>query len=455
MHIKSCVLILSLLQALNVYAGVQSQMDSIFNEMTNVTEPGIYQTQSRGVISGGRIISKSKIFDENLIDFNPPSIKAGCGGIDIYGGSFSFIREDKIVELLRAVASNAKGYAFQLALAAYFPEGAAWMEVFQKKLQSLNESLGNSCQLAKGIVNGTKDAWNGKMGSDNALAATFEEGLFTDWSEAKSAGKTAEEELKANSSDKWKKLHGNVLWKAFKESNAESWLSGGDTDFLNIVLSLTGVIVVSDIKDADRITHEADGDKVTATEKGQNNRTIMHKLTFEELFEGGTGLTVFDCAVGDDICEDVPTTTTSLKSLATTLEEEFEKIEDKYRGNIAFTNTQKNLLSSLPAGMGGMINTLSALDNRLAGDFMQKNAARIAAYYTYETVIQYLDFAEAAMNNSEDKQAEKVMVQIDDARKRIRNGFYDVIKKTGKISEMTDDYYKTLRAAKKPPVLRF
>ena len=114
--------------------GLQSEMDNLFQGMSNATLPGVYESQRRGVIAGGRVTAKTKIIDENLVSFAPPSWKAGCGGVDMFGGSLSFVNADQIVQLMRAVAANAKGYAFQLALDTAFPSGAKWIENFQKKL---------------------------------------------------------------------------------------------------------------------------------------------------------------------------------------------------------------------------------------------------------------------------------------------------------------------------------
>ena len=36
-----------------VHAGLQEKMDSMFGEMSNITNPGVFETQRRGVISGG------------------------------------------------------------------------------------------------------------------------------------------------------------------------------------------------------------------------------------------------------------------------------------------------------------------------------------------------------------------------------------------------------------------
>lgn len=100
--------------------GLQSEMDKLFGQMSNTTPPGVYESQRRGVLAGGRVTGKAKIFDENIVAFAPPSWKAGCGGVDLFGGSLSFINADQIVQLLRSVAANAKGYAFQLALITFF-----------------------------------------------------------------------------------------------------------------------------------------------------------------------------------------------------------------------------------------------------------------------------------------------------------------------------------------------
>ncbi|MCV5837511.1 conjugal transfer protein TraH, partial [Escherichia coli] len=55
--------------------GLKSEMDALFNEMSNVTQPGVFETQRRGVLAGGRYTTKTRIFNENLVSFTPPSWK--------------------------------------------------------------------------------------------------------------------------------------------------------------------------------------------------------------------------------------------------------------------------------------------------------------------------------------------------------------------------------------------
>src|SRR3989344_8831870 len=101
----------SLLLPPMAHASLQQELDGKFGDMTNYTSPGTYETQRRGVISGGSFVNRSRIMQENLIGFVPPSASASCAGVDLYGGSFSFINTDQLVQLLRSIAANARGYA--------------------------------------------------------------------------------------------------------------------------------------------------------------------------------------------------------------------------------------------------------------------------------------------------------------------------------------------------------
>ena len=128
-------------------ASLQQEMNQLFGSMTNTTAPGVFESQRRGVISGGSVVVRNRIMNENLVSMVPPSFQAGCGGIDMFAGSLSFINADQFVQLLRSVAANAKGYAFQLALSAMCEKCSQHMETLQKKIQQLNEYFGNSCQM--------------------------------------------------------------------------------------------------------------------------------------------------------------------------------------------------------------------------------------------------------------------------------------------------------------------
>ena len=98
-------------------ASLDDTLGGVFdNVMSNTTDAGRYDTMRRGVITGGRFSARTKITRANLMYFDPPSMSAGCGGIDLFGGSFSFINKDQLIQLARATAQNAVGLLFESAL---------------------------------------------------------------------------------------------------------------------------------------------------------------------------------------------------------------------------------------------------------------------------------------------------------------------------------------------------
>ena len=160
--------------------GLQSKMDAVFGEMSNVSQPGVFESQRRGVLSGGSVYVRNPIVNTELVNLQAPSFKAGCGGIDFFGGSFSFINADQFVQLLRAVASNAKGYAFNIALDIACSDCMAWINNLQAKIQKLNEMFGNSCQLAQGLVTDVANAFGTNRENQYSLVGTTS-GLYDDF----------------------------------------------------------------------------------------------------------------------------------------------------------------------------------------------------------------------------------------------------------------------------------
>ena len=154
------VLVAAAALPVGVQANLSGQMDVMFDTLINVTDPTAHLGQRRGVLDGGSVVTRARIMNESLIQVVPPSLSAGCGGIDLFAGSFSFINADQFQDLLRAIAANAAGYAFEVALQNMCKTCADTMNYLQKVVQALNQGLGNSCQLAKGLVNAGADALN-------------------------------------------------------------------------------------------------------------------------------------------------------------------------------------------------------------------------------------------------------------------------------------------------------
>ncbi len=80
-----------------------------------------------------------------------PDINAGCGGIDAYLGSFSFINGEQLQRFVKQIMSNAMGYFFDLALQTTVPEIKTAKDFLQKMANDINSMNLSSCQVAQGL----------------------------------------------------------------------------------------------------------------------------------------------------------------------------------------------------------------------------------------------------------------------------------------------------------------
>lgn len=232
-------------------ANLQDALDGMF--MSNVTSAGAYQSQTRGGFVGGGAALRTPIRNINLVAFDPPRFSAGCGGIDLYGGSFTFINADQLTALFRQIASNAIGAAFKLAIDAINPQLGKIMEDFQNKLQSLNSMFKNTCAISNNIVKSFADPSARKEMADAASnAANTAMGSVTDlftgisniFSQPNSASETASAAGACDSC-------GNLVWKALSDTNAGQYLgnpsTNGEADPTmsnQIVMSLLGTVIM-------------------------------------------------------------------------------------------------------------------------------------------------------------------------------------------------------------------
>ena len=161
---------------------------------------------------------RNRIVDTNLVTFTPPSFQAGCGGVDLFGGSFSYVSGDQIVPLLKAIASNAVGYAFQIGLSAICETCMGAIETMQKKVQQLNQHFGNSCQLAQGLINDGLDAAGYKKHSDASLIAATS-GAVEDIFEAQSGDALGDAQAAAPEQVA-EEITGNIVWRALVNQDA-------------------------------------------------------------------------------------------------------------------------------------------------------------------------------------------------------------------------------------------
>jgi len=164
------------------WADVAGSMDSYFNDMgaaANVTGPTAFRGQSAGYYSAGNIWTRFPQKQVNLANLQLPHASAGCGGIDMFAGSFSFINSTELISLLKSIANNAVGFAFKLAIDTVCPECSKVMEEMSQKAQLMNNQGINSCQMAAGLVG---SVWPKSDMADKEICQQFGNatGVFSD-----------------------------------------------------------------------------------------------------------------------------------------------------------------------------------------------------------------------------------------------------------------------------------
>lgn len=138
------------LMPVHANAGLKEAMNEIFASTS--TNPQAFQTQRLRGIYGGSMTLRPVGKPISIAQFAAPSIDAGCGGIDLFFGSFSYINGEQFEQLLRSIASAAVGYAVKAAIGSMCNPCAAIIEALEEGIRQLNSLAKNTCAIGKQIA---------------------------------------------------------------------------------------------------------------------------------------------------------------------------------------------------------------------------------------------------------------------------------------------------------------
>src|SRR5574338_305816 len=171
------------LSPLPVQAGdLNAEVNDMFNNLGAIgkyTAPGAFRGQTFNTYTGGNLMMRSpnKVYQLAAIEF--PSAKAGCGGIDVFGGSFSHISAEEFKNMLKNITAALPGIAFQLALEAVSPLLGGLTKCAKGLETWINNARINSCETATALVASAADA----VGYDSQRACSklaMQMGIETD-----------------------------------------------------------------------------------------------------------------------------------------------------------------------------------------------------------------------------------------------------------------------------------
>ena len=131
-----------------VPGGAQTPADIMFQH----TQATSGQASNQNWMTGGGYEVRIPQKTYQLFSGEPPSFNAGCAGISLHLGSFSFISIDAFKDMLRKIAQAAPGYFLHLAIQTMCTPCSNLLTWLQNLMADLNSAQMNSCQIGKKVA---------------------------------------------------------------------------------------------------------------------------------------------------------------------------------------------------------------------------------------------------------------------------------------------------------------
>lgn len=304
------------------YADVGKGMDLMWTQ----TNPSI------GAVNGnyggqlGGISMRSPVRSFNIVAYDPPRFQAGCGGIDATFGSFSMMSMDNMRNIMRAIMSNAGGYAAKITLDNLCPRCQGIMSEMQNLTTKINGAAKNTCQIGSHIVDAARgdtqlgSLWKGDGKAIWESVQSAAKGVSSDFYEANEKrfknGQNANRE--ADAADK-STIYGNNMMNTlsstgvFGSNGAGAAIDtspyGGDQGFLEMAMNLYGTNIT--LTGANAQSNSSGGD-FTKGSSQRSDKEFRPLWNFDDLVKGAptnsvlNGYSCADFSIGKaDSCQNV------------------------------------------------------------------------------------------------------------------------------------------------------
>jgi conjugative transfer pilus assembly protein TraH len=379
--ITQLVIILSLICGQAV-ASIHSDLDDFFDSMqlaTNITPAGAYEGQTAGYYTGGNLFARVPTRNYNLMTVQLPAARAGCGGIDLFTGGFSFINSDQLVAMMRNIGSNAVSLAFQVALSTISPKLSGLLQDMQDMANKINAGNFNSCEAAANLLGGVLPKTDA---SQKALCQSIGtgNGIFGDYAASRqgcgTGGQRSTIIAGARGDSRFKDLipDGNIVWNALKKISSTS----SDTQLAEMVMSLTGTVIYPlAADDSSPITPNI----LPPTIKAENDRDLL-------AFLRGGEVTIWHCdSTGEFECRS-PTrqniTISEDDGYAARVADILTGMIDNMYNESPLTTEQLNLLNETSLPVYKMLNVATAYSPAYAENWKSTYADAIALDLIYQ-----------------------------------------------------------------------
>jgi conjugative transfer pilus assembly protein TraH len=340
-----------------ITASVKKDLAKFYGKLgtySHIDQAEVYHSQRAGYMTGGGMSMRNHVSDIKLAHIQLPSFDAGCGGIDVFAGGFSFINHQQLVHTLKDIASAAQGYAFMLAIESSSPLVANTMKQMQSWANTIN-SLGiNSCETATQLV-GAVWPQNSAAKQHICNATQGKKGIFSDYIDARQQCSQKDQFSDAmdnlNKDTRFQHLLGeeyNIAWEAIQK---QPFLVK-NKDLAELFMGITGTIIVR-------------------KEKGQDSFERLPSKVYDEKFlkallYGGTTNT-YQCAQAMDntrnekclLVDKIEISISADDSFQGRIKKMLDSMYHKAMEDIALTDEEKELLTQTRIPIYQVVNVLS------------------------------------------------------------------------------------------------
>ncbi len=116
------------------------------------TSPGYFEGQKRGYFNAGSFSARWQQNNDYLFTAMPPKVKAGCGGIDVFLGGFSYLNFEYLVTKLQRIMQAAPAAAFDIALNVLCEPCSKTIKSLEAITNTLNNLQLDECKAGRALV---------------------------------------------------------------------------------------------------------------------------------------------------------------------------------------------------------------------------------------------------------------------------------------------------------------
>lgn len=244
-------------------AGVEGDMTSFFRNLgglANTTGAQAHKGQESGLYTGGNIFMRTPAKTTQLAAVSMPGFRGGCGGIDMFGGAFSFVNAGELVQMMKSIASSAVGFSFKLALETISPVIGNTISELNDLAQRINQANINSCETATALLG---SVWPRTDQTSKTICEQLgnSSGIFSDYAYAKqecgaggqrsgtlsNASGAVQNQIPINKNLTWEAMKTNGLFASMSDEEKQLWMTlagtvifrnAGDDNSPNIVQTI-------------------------------------------------------------------------------------------------------------------------------------------------------------------------------------------------------------------------